>query len=600
MGKILKEVIGRSLVVVSLLLLAAAEGQSQTLDGSGNAAENYCVIQVGDLNKDGNGDFAVITRNRSEGIAAAYVFLDGRNKLPASFDETFLEQNASYVLRGSSAAPFTCPRTSQTVSTLRIRESVNNLSPAEAGTTLRQAVPVGTVSPIDRPTSYAVVDLNSPDSFTNILAKGLNSMGQVVGQARVANGESHAFFFDGSQLHDLGTLGGHSSIAYSINDSGEIVGNSLTGEIAQNGFVESAFRSDGFSIWSLGRIWSHAYDINDPGQIVGDLRSDSDSFHATLFENGGEKDLGTLTGANSFAFSINSAGQIVGESDTFITGTNHPSTRAFVYKNGTMSDLGAFGFFCTRPFEGSDEETCFEHSSATDINDREQIAGFSSTDDRGYQHAFLITGDVMQDLGTLGGSQSWAQAVNDSGQVVGSSLTADDVAYHAFLFDKGTMYDLNDLVTDVPENFFIWEALDINDFGQIVGLNYLLNPEYEKIASGEEFAFMDNLERELSFEFWLAEGAGQCPDSLASARIEVRIGGVFFNGPTPFALRSFLNRWLPASRFVRICAAAGEWQQATLTLPVSLEGRQATVTIRVTESGGSSGSPVFLRRFTTR
>jgi hypothetical protein len=31
MGKILKEVIGRSLVVVSLLLLAAAEGQSQKI-----------------------------------------------------------------------------------------------------------------------------------------------------------------------------------------------------------------------------------------------------------------------------------------------------------------------------------------------------------------------------------------------------------------------------------------------------------------------------------------------------------------------------------------------------------------------------------------
>ena len=41
----------------------------------------------------------------------------------------------------------------------------------------------------------------------------------------------------------------------------------------------------------------------------------------------------------------------------------------------------------------------------------------------------------MVDLGTLGGSQSFAVAVNDHGQVVGYSHTAGDAESHATLWD---------------------------------------------------------------------------------------------------------------------------------------------------------------------
>jgi len=58
-------------------------------------------------------------------------------------------------------------------------------------------------------------------------ATGINNLGQVVGVASNADGEDHAFVYDGKKMIDLGTLDGNLSIANAINDSGMIVGTSL-------------------------------------------------------------------------------------------------------------------------------------------------------------------------------------------------------------------------------------------------------------------------------------------------------------------------------------------------------------------------------------
>ena len=73
----------------------------------------------------------------------------------------------------------------------------------------------------------------------------------------------------------------------------------------------------------------------------------------------------------------------------------------------------------------------------------------------------------VEDLGTLGGSRSWASAINDSGQVVGYSYLAGDQNYHAFLYNSTNgMKDLNDLIP-ADSGWTIEEATAINSNGQI-------------------------------------------------------------------------------------------------------------------------------------
>src|SRR5687768_14416721 len=84
-----------------------------------------------------------------------------------------------------------------------------------------------------------LVDLNSRTAIdlgtlggSDSIAYGINDAGQVVGQSLTAGGDLRAFITgpDGVGMRDLGTLGGNGSIARSINDAGQVVGYSLTDE----------------------------------------------------------------------------------------------------------------------------------------------------------------------------------------------------------------------------------------------------------------------------------------------------------------------------------------------------------------------------------
>jgi probable HAF family extracellular repeat protein len=115
-------------------------------------------------------------------------------------------------------------------------------------------------------------------------------------------------------------------------------------------------------------------------------------------------------------------------------------------------------------------------SSASAINDRGQIIGWSGTGDwRG--HAVLWRSGTITDLGTLHGwNVSEAVAINERGQIVGDSARFGEgeglaTIRRAFLWQDGTMVDLG---TGGPARRHSRAAV-INERGEILGQSYTLH-----------------------------------------------------------------------------------------------------------------------------
>jgi probable HAF family extracellular repeat protein len=191
------------------------------------------------------------------------------------------------------------------------------------------------------------------------------------------------------------------------------------------------------------------------------------AFHAVLWRNDQIVDLEALPGGyESEALAVNSRGEVVGFSSNAMPDGNSlqsvaTQTRAFIWHDGVMQDLGTLG--------GTDAQASY-------INDRGQVIGESYTADSGPKpavgcivgaplttHAFFWEKDRMTDLLTLGGSCTQAYGINNRGQVIGQSSLPGDTESHPFVWEHGTMTDLHTLGGSY--GFAAW----LSDAGDVVG-----------------------------------------------------------------------------------------------------------------------------------
>jgi probable HAF family extracellular repeat protein len=317
---------------------------------------------------------------------------------------------------------------------------------------------------------YMITDLGTFGGGRSV-AFSINNWGEVVGYSENSLNESHAFLYQAGVLFDLGTLGGKESYAYHMSDSGLIVGRSQNEKGFYRPFI-TTIAGPQFDLSSLDPLldglFSTLSGANRRGQMVGYTATATGYNHGLrhrsfLYSNSQVIDLGTMGGEESVATAINDAGQIAG----YISKESHAAyaaRRAYVYSQGVLIDLGSFGGQMTTP---------------TGINSSGQVVGYAQTPD-GEPHAFIYSGKTLQDLGTLpGGSQSLAFGTNDAGLVVGAADTSARVL-HAFIYSKGVMQDLNDLIP-VSSGWVLTEARSINESGQIVG---------NGIVNGQERGFL--------------------------------------------------------------------------------------------------------------
>jgi probable HAF family extracellular repeat protein len=552
-------------------------------DSTPTGSISACAMVISDVTGDGVRDFAVSMAAARSKSQLVYLLAGGAEPLPAELDAEYLRAHLAGILRGPAAAPFVCSGDEVDLEKRIGGAAKVRPNPLSANTLIGQPVP------------YRVVDLNALTPGGSTVASAINADGHVVGRFLTEQGLEHAFLYDGSVVRDLGTLGGHFSDAQGINRRGQVVGVSLTGATDSSGFVQSAFLADGVTMVSLNRDWSAAAAINDEGQIVGEMRvaPGVDLNHAFLFDRGAFTDLGSLpprgASAHSTAHAINNKGQIVGQSNTFVNGVLFPdrrydAVRPFLFENGALRDLGSLGARCV---VFGTQEFCTERSVATDISNRGVIVGFSTTPATTSDHAFVVEGGRLRDLGVVDDNgQSWAYGVNNSGQIVGGYF---DSSFRPFIVDNGEVYSLNDLIVNPADAAALpFAAYDINAFGVIAGNHHVLQPLYQLVQPGLPMAFTAALEKTFGVAFWMTrENVRGCRSGSSKVLVQVRFD---IPGQEP-------GNWITADE-VSTCGNSNNWRNVSASVPTALQGQSGIVRVRAREIGPDTGLTVYLRHFT--
>ena len=332
---------------------------------------------------------------------------------------------------------------------------------------------------------YTVVDLGTlGGSFS--LAYGINDNGQIDGSSTLpGDNVVHSFLYTHGAMTDLGTLGGANSESFAnLNNAIQVAGAAETSVTDPN---NENFCSFGTNLICLGFVW----------------------------QNGIMTPLSTLGGNNGQAAAINNRGQVAGYSETAIADPNCPAPQVLQFR----PTLWTAGQARALPLHPGDSEgaafwinnqgetvgasgSCAPYdpryalplqprhallwrqgvppidlgnlggrinNAGFAINDMEQVVGASDLPGDTVQHAFLWQKGVMTDLGTLTGDVvSAACAINNKGQVSGVSIDASGQNLRAFLWQNGVMVDLNTLI---PPNspLYLLHGFGINSQGQIVG-----------------------------------------------------------------------------------------------------------------------------------
>ena len=341
-------------------------------------------------------------------------------------------------------------------------------------------------------TTYTIVDLGTLGG-NGSLANAINAKGQVVGQAQLANGTSHAVLWSpGQPGKDLGTLGGSTSTALGINILGDIVGDAdTTTAIAQ------------------------PFEVPSGGSMTDLTNAPPQNTLATLLTARGVSDTGVIVGQALFneidlfaksGYSFDPpSGTLIGLDDTFLTfgeavavgGTRAVANLEHVTNQGTpvfseavVEDINTPDSSVPLPAIPNQTQSVATGISAPNGSGTQFASGFA-LDSSGNWHAVLWTiptaanSATVSDLGHITGATAQgtinreARAANSLGDVVGNDvLNLNPVAW---VKDHTGAITLLSSLLPAGSGVTLEQANGINDVGQICATG---------IKGGQEHAFL--------------------------------------------------------------------------------------------------------------
>ena len=322
---------------------------------------------------------------------------------------------------------------------------------------------------------YTVIDLGTlGGTFSQAL--GINDKSEVVGFSSLpGDNVVHAFLWRKGVMIDLGTLSGtdatRNSRAFSINESGEIAGESEmpVSDPFQEHFCGHALIClpvvwrDGLKISALPTLGGNngqAIAINNRGQVVGNAETSEQDpscpppqvlvIKPAVWEKGKVRALPTTPFREGNMGGNNNKGQVVGNAET----CDFSSLRALLWEKDEVTDMGALGGVVLGP--GA-------------INDKGQATGTAFDPSTNINYGFF-GGGMASDLGSLPGyPQAHGNSINDRGQVVGQACDVAMQQCTVFLWQNGVKTDLNTVVP-AGSSLHMFDPAGINFGGEIVGL----------------------------------------------------------------------------------------------------------------------------------
>lgn len=320
---------------------------------------------------------------------------------------------------------------------------------------------------------YRIIDLTERAPVRQSEARSVNERGEVVGFELLPDYQAQAVYWDAEQNGYLlpRLEGDNSNTAYSINDSGLITGVSELVTIERIGRIKRIYFDSKASLWKDGLITElsalahdgddlqleRATAANARGVITGTAKGPGENER-----RGFVFDDGVVTEMRGFServravypYAINASGLVVGE---FSPGNTH----AFLWDNGQATDLHAHP-----SLQGVT-------SRAFSINDAGQIVGEAQFLLSHPESPVLWQDGVPINLvgERFRRPQGIAMSINNAGQIIGFVKDLDDLSspFEGFLIEKGQYRRLLDLIP--PDQG--WDALlvpwHINDAGWIVG-----------------------------------------------------------------------------------------------------------------------------------
>ena len=356
-----------------------------------------------------------------------------------------------------------------------------------------------------------------------------NQMLRIAGSVALAVSAQQVALAACSDPIAVGSLGGGESLAWDINDAGQVVGEALTEEGLSQAYLWDNGAMTGFGALD-DQSNSVAWGVNDLGQVVGTSDSTKGPRTAMLWSGGVATDLGAAMGATgaTVAWDISNAGQVVGQAalvpgfskafrweqgvglvqfdgDSLYDGT------AFIGINESGVAVGhQFVLFSpdtamySLPGRNPGEYTApidlrgipgpFAFSWATAINEGGAIIGHANPG-TGPWNAVIWTptaalapepggggdGFDMTPLGTLPDLEySEGEDINDAGLAVGwASDLEQEINPRAWAWENGVLYDLNDFLPPDSQWDILLSARAVNNSRDIAGIGLLKTGELQ-------------------------------------------------------------------------------------------------------------------------